>query len=513
MKICRWTTVFSLMVIGCAAAALAGDLVVDGVVATTGGWYEFADGSIQSSAAYPRWKQVAIVDGHGRGDYTDPLGALSSLAAWCGTPSQSNPCLVKILPGYYDIGSITLWTLPYLDIEGSGRDVTFIGSASSFAVIIVANHSELRSLTVINEGDGGSPKGISIEGARLGPRVTDVDIVVSGDNDFNTGLELNASDPIIDSIGVYVTGGQVAEGIVVVKSDATLLQNIDVRVSTPSFVHATGIDFSEDSAAVLKNARIHVSDSVMCYGIKSDNSWPQIKDVTIEVAAGADGRGFEARGGTATLTDSSIVVSGGTSTHGVTTLESGTSVLRDVRVTAEWGVSTNRGVWTSSGAVTLEHVGVTTRGGQRAYSIDNANDSDATLNDVTVVASHGADSNRGIFNHFDAQITATDLIVEVAGVSGSNGYGVLNQESALLTADNLAVRTFGGTGNYGVLNANDGGTVTIDRSTVTGVNSSVRNDNDSADFFVGTSKLVGPVSTHLTCFGNYDASYGGVVCP
>jgi hypothetical protein len=39
------------------------------------------------------------------------------------------------------------------------------------------------------------------------------------------------------------------------------------------------------------------------------------------------------------------------------------------------------------------------------------------------------------------------------------------------------------------------------------------NDSSSADFFVGASKLVGPVSTHLTCFGNYGASYAGVVCP
>jgi hypothetical protein len=39
------------------------------------------------------------------------------------------------------------------------------------------------------------------------------------------------------------------------------------------------------------------------------------------------------------------------------------------------------------------------------------------------------------------------------------------------------------------------------------------NDSSSAGFFVGGSKLDGPVSTNLTCFGNYDASYAAVACP
>ena len=40
--------------------------------------------------------------------------------------SSTNPCLIKIEPGIYDIGSKSLQMKPYLDIEGSGELVTTI---------------------------------------------------------------------------------------------------------------------------------------------------------------------------------------------------------------------------------------------------------------------------------------------------------------------------------------------------------------------------------------------------
>ena len=171
MKRFRSASVFSLLVIGLAAAAGAGDLVVDGSITTTGGWYEFADGSTQSSAAYARWAQVAIVDSQGRGDFTSPVTAMAALATWCGTPDETNPCLVKVLPGFYNIGSSSLVMQPYVDIEGSGRNVTYIRAASSDAAVKVATYSGLRWLTVRNDGDGGFPQGIYVGGASQKTRV------------------------------------------------------------------------------------------------------------------------------------------------------------------------------------------------------------------------------------------------------------------------------------------------------------------------------------------------------
>jgi hypothetical protein len=51
-----------------------------------------------------KYGKVAIVAQSG-GDYTDPLTAMDDSGSWCGTASETNPCLVKIMPGVYDVGS------------------------------------------------------------------------------------------------------------------------------------------------------------------------------------------------------------------------------------------------------------------------------------------------------------------------------------------------------------------------------------------------------------------------
>ena len=46
--------------------------------------------------------RVAVVAKSG-GDYTSPIAAMADLASWCDIPGQG--CLVKILPGSYDLGA------------------------------------------------------------------------------------------------------------------------------------------------------------------------------------------------------------------------------------------------------------------------------------------------------------------------------------------------------------------------------------------------------------------------
>jgi len=89
----------------------------------------------------------------GGGDYTDPVTAMNDLSTWCGTPSATNPCLLKIMPGVYDIGTTSLQMKQYVDLEGSGEKVTKIdGSVFDNGVIIGASNSEIRSLTVRSTG-------------------------------------------------------------------------------------------------------------------------------------------------------------------------------------------------------------------------------------------------------------------------------------------------------------------------------------------------------------------------
>jgi hypothetical protein len=484
---CRLAKILVFLVIGCAPAATAGDLVVDGRVVTTGGWYEFADGSSQNSAAYPRWSQVAIVDAQGRGDYTDPAAAMLDRATWCPSPDASNPCLLKILPGWYDIGPATVTMQPFIDIEGSGRDVTTIRSASSAATVYGADAAEIRSLTVRNDGDGGFPVGISFDEYLHRLRITNVDVVVSGANTLNVGVSLSQSAPVIDATRVVVYGGDDALGIKLWGCDA-VLRNVDVQVSTvPAGDTVTGIEISGGATtSLLRESRVSVGNADETYGIRIISSTPLIDNVTVAVSSLGEGWGFLNQGGIVTITNSSTEVIGGVSATGMYSFDSGSSTLRDVEIDVGYASGTNTGVASAAAAqVRLEQVSITARDGIFAYAVNNWGGGDTALIDVTAEAGGASDYN----------------------------YGVLNQDSALVYANNLVVEASGGTGSYGVLNADNGGTVKLDRSTVIGTSSSVRNDNTSADFFVGASKLEGPLSTNLTCFGNYDATYSAVGCP
>lgn len=111
--------------------------------------------------------KVAIVAQSG-GDYTDPKAAMDDLATWCGTPSATNGCLVRIQPGIYDLGQNKLVMQSYVDIEGSGENTTTITRSvlsdanpmSDAATVMGASSSELRFLTVENQG--GASAGVEV---------------------------------------------------------------------------------------------------------------------------------------------------------------------------------------------------------------------------------------------------------------------------------------------------------------------------------------------------------------
>jgi len=88
------------------------------------------------------------------GDYTSPIAAVNSIT----DASATNPYLVKVMPGIYDLGTTWLQMKEYVDIEGSGRDNTVIKSSKvnvdfdtcTYGTVMMANNSSLRNIKIVN---------------------------------------------------------------------------------------------------------------------------------------------------------------------------------------------------------------------------------------------------------------------------------------------------------------------------------------------------------------------------
>jgi hypothetical protein len=180
---------------------------------------------------------VAYVAPNG-GNYTNPISAMGDLATWCGVPSATNPCLLKIMPGVYEIGSTSLEMHDYVDIEGSGENVTKITGNSIAPVIkndgdgVGGSNTEMRFLTVENTGGGSA-------------------ILIT-----------NFISPKTSNVTANATGGTgtVSGSIHIFNSQDGRLTLTDVTVSASGGTGNIGI-FIDDSIVNLKNVRVTASGS------------------------------------------------------------------------------------------------------------------------------------------------------------------------------------------------------------------------------------------------------------
>jgi hypothetical protein len=204
--------------------------------------------------------RVAIVDKSGK-FYSDPIAAMNDVATWCGTPSEINPCLLKILPGVYDIGANTLQMQSYVDIEGSGENVTKIkgrGNSNFIGVIFGAKNTELRSLTV--ENTGREDTSIAVIGFPL-QKLTAITIISTQGAGKNYGIYCavdvipfstnilhseSSSSLKISNATIIASGGNESVGVengpVIIENSSVTGTTYSIRVYNETFVANTQID-------------------------------------------------------------------------------------------------------------------------------------------------------------------------------------------------------------------------------------------------------------------------------
>jgi hypothetical protein len=167
-----------------------------------------------ASQAQIRTVLVSPVPGNPVASGANLLAALAGIAA----PSSTNPWLLKIEPGIYDLQGSSLVMRSWVDVEGSGIGVTIIkGSLNpeplmDAGVVEGADNAELRGLTIqATAVQGGYVIGMYNE--NVAPRVHRVKITASGGL-TDWGMRNSNAAPIIDEIEVSVTASGTAYGIV-----------------------------------------------------------------------------------------------------------------------------------------------------------------------------------------------------------------------------------------------------------------------------------------------------------
>lgn len=174
---------------------------------------------------YPKDTNVLTVATDG-GDFKSPIAAITYLRALKPAPSATNPWVIKIDPGVYELGAKPLrLSLEGVTVRGSGPGTTVLnghggGAPKTGTVIISTGGTSLEDLTVTTtSGTQVNRVAVSVvlpDGASgTGPVLSRVHAVASLGTGGNIGLDINnAVLPVrIRASQVSATGGDSAIGL------------------------------------------------------------------------------------------------------------------------------------------------------------------------------------------------------------------------------------------------------------------------------------------------------------
>jgi hypothetical protein len=121
------------------------------------------------------------------------------------TASSTNPYLLKIEPGIYDIGTSSLQMKVYVDVEGSGENTTTITGHIDGGVVLGSGYAEIRFLTVQNTGGG--TNAVAIYNTSASPKITNVTASASAGSYQNCGVVNISSSPRMTNVTASGSGG------------------------------------------------------------------------------------------------------------------------------------------------------------------------------------------------------------------------------------------------------------------------------------------------------------------
>ena len=156
----------------------------------------FIEKAMRGTAGWPQHTQIvwAVRNADGTPNPTaSGAGLLNAVAAIPGSgndmPSASNPWLLKIGPGVFDLSGGTVNVPAYVSVEGSGIDATVVQVTSSGPFVFdCAGYGEVASLSAISVGTGSQAVGIWLAGTT---RLRNVSVLAEGATVINVAVVTN----------------------------------------------------------------------------------------------------------------------------------------------------------------------------------------------------------------------------------------------------------------------------------------------------------------------------------
>lgn len=258
--------------------------------------------------------------------------------------SSTKPYLIKIEPGIYDLKLDRLVMKPFIDIEGSGQQVTVIRGGGNVdfdlndGVVRGVSRAELRELHVQVIGSAARPYAIAIYNQLAAPSLRNLKVTASGGT-VNWGIRNHSSSPTIEECNITAAGGTFAYGVA--NSGA-----------------------SPGARPILRRSVITAGGATTSYGIYNDqlSLARELREVEIVVTGITNSYGFYAQvdfgaGAIARLNGSTITAHSASNTNTAVRFAGGGGVdlfVEQSQLRGQGGVA-SRGIDLLSGALTVDH--------------------------------------------------------------------------------------------------------------------------------------------------------------
>jgi len=210
---------------------------------------------------------------------------LSNTLAVITDASAANPYLLHIEPGVYDLITGTLQMKSYVDIEGSGEDVTTITAAGTVvppdflwpkSTLSGADNAELRYLTVRNTG--GNENAVAIYNRETSPRLTHVTVIASDGISQTLGVFNNGGSSSMSDMTIAVTGTTSVEGVFIFRGASSALMNVAITASGGG---ASGININFSSPTIRNSS---ITSSGVGIEVNDANDTQPWDSVTIDTS-------------------------------------------------------------------------------------------------------------------------------------------------------------------------------------------------------------------------------------